>query len=435
MEHALTGRSRFVACLLLLAAAGLPALAGGCGDGDGDAPVKVDVSRSSRLRIAAPAVAVSDRQGLREGGAAFAIDLYSRVRSGGGNVVFSPASVSVALSMTYAGARGTTDQEMARVLRFLPQAQQHAAMNEVEAALADRGAGAMGADGGPFRLRLVNTVWSQTGAHLETPFLDTLAEHYGAGVNLLDFATMPEPARQTINGWVSDQTEKKIEDLIPQGVITRDTRLVLTNAIYFNGAWKVPFAGRTGDAPWNKSDGTTSTVQMMRTEASLPAAVLPGLHAVALPYADERLSLLVVVPDAGKFAEVEAGFDGAALAGVVAALKVQTVSLGLPRFKFEAGVSLKQALMAMGMQTAFGAGADLSGIDGTRSLVIQDVIHKAFIAVAEKGTEAAAATAVVVGRTSAPQVELRLTVDRPFLFFLRDEPTGAILFMGRVLAP
>jgi serpin B len=419
----------------LLACASVLSTLAGAAACSNEEPVVPDAVHSEKVRAAAPLVAEADRQALAQGNAAFALELYGRVKASGENVVLSPISVSTALAMTYAGARGETEAQMAKALHFAPQAQLHPAMNELDAALATRGQGAKGADGGPFRLRIVNATWAQRGGSFLPGFLDTLAENYGAGLNVLDFQRAPEAARQTINRWVTQETEERIKELIPTGAINAMTALVLTNAIYFNGAWKTPFPENTAPAAFKRLDGRTVMVPTMRTEGSLRAAAGSGFQAVALPYQDERLSLLVVVPDEGKFAEVEAGLDARRLGEITAALQAQSVILALPRFKFETPVDLKKALVELGMAAAFDAGAaDFSGIDGTRSLFIQTVLHKAFIAVAEKGTEAAAATAVIVGRTSAP-LGLHITADRPFLFFLRDEPTGAILFMGRVQDP
>jgi serpin B len=405
----------------------------GCNQDGGD--VIVDEVRSQQARETSPAVAPADRQALAEGNAAFGQALYQQVQAKNPNLVFSPISISTALAMTYAGARGETEAQMATALRFaLPQARLHPAMNELTAALDARGEGTQGADGKPFRLKIVNTTWAQKGFSMESPFLDVLAASYGAGVHVLDFIAATEPSRLQINRWVEQQTESRIKDLIPQGVINGDTRLVLTNAVYFNAAWKHPFVKPTSDAPFTRLDGSTAMVPMMRHEVRLRAATLPGLVAVTLPYQDERLSMLVVLPDPGQLAQVESRLATEGLAPVTSALQETMVILGMPRFRFETPIDLKDALSALGMPIAFTERADFSGIHAAGGLLIQAVLHKAFIAVAEKGTEAAAATAVVVGRTSLP-TGLNVQVDRPFLFFVRDEPTGAILFQGRVADP
>jgi serpin B len=425
-----TGRFWYLA---LTAASGA---AGGCSTGDPAAPI-LDEARSPKLREAAPDVSDADRKALADGNAAFAVALYRQVEASNPNLVFSPASISTALAMTFAGARNQTETQMAAALHFtLPQERLHPAMNALTAALASRGEGKQGADGKPFRLRIVNATWAQRDFPFLPGFLDVLAQSYGAGVNLLDFIGAAEESRRTINGWVSNQTENRIKDLIPTGVIDLDTRLVLTNTVYFNAAWKTPFDADTADAPFVRADSTTVSVPMMHVEARLRAGVLADqATAVALPYQDDRLSMLVVLPDAGKLAEVESRLATRGLGEIDAALAEQSVILAMPRFKFETPIDLKEALSALGMPVAFSAGiADFSGITTATELVLQAVLHKAFIAVAEKGTEAAAATGVVIRPTSLPQ-GLNITVNRPFLFLVRDDATGAILFMGRVADP
>jgi serpin B len=417
------------------------ATAGGCaGEKDDPAPVAaVSEARSTLSREVAPPVAPADRQALADGNAAFALALYEQVEAEHPNLVFSPASISTALAMAHAGARGETESEMAAALRFtLPQDRLHPAMNELTAALASRGEGKRGADGGPFRLRVVNTTWAQADFPLLPGFLDVLGVNYGAGVNLLDFASDPEAGRQAINGWVADQTEQRIKDLLKPGIVTSRTRVVLTNAVYFNAAWEIPFvAERTADRPFTRKDGSLVQVPMMSRGGSLRAGAVPGLaRAVVLPYEDQRLSMLVVLPEVGQLAALESQIGTAGLGAIDAALVERSVSLLLPRFRFETPVELGDALKALGMLQAFDADrANFRGLSN-QALYITAVVHKAFIAVAEKGTEAAAATAVVFGDPVSAPIEqpFPMLVDRPFLFFLRDA-SGAILFMGRVADP
>jgi serpin B len=282
---------------------------------------------------------------------------------------------------------------------------------------------------------MVNASWAQHDYVFRSEYLDTLAAYYGAGVNLVDFVRAPESSRLLINDWVAQETENKIQDLLPEGAIDSATVLVLTNAIYFNAAWKEPFPeGNTRDAAFTRLDGSQVTAKMMASSGMMRALATSELKAVALPYQDERLSLLVVVPEPGAFAAVEASLGAPWLDGIVTALTVQDASCQIPRFTIDTGAPVKDALLALGMRAAFAPGAaDFSGIDGTRTLFVQDVLHKAFIAVGEKGTEAAAATAVVIGRGGLPPFSL--VANRPFFYFLRDEPTGTILFMGRVMDP
>jgi Serine protease inhibitor len=274
-----------------------------------------------------------------------------------------------------------------------------------------------------------------------TDYLDTLALNYGAGVNLLDFIGAFEPSRLTINAWVAAKTENKIQNLLPQGSIDNSTRLVLTDAVYFNAAWESPFdPNATVDGSFTLLDNSTVTVKFMNQSfASALAMQGPNYLALSLPYQDERLSFLLVIPDRGQFSQVESLLDATALASMVGSLSNQPVRLSMPRFRVETDAGLAGVLATMGMPTAFNpAFADFSGMDGTRNLHISEVFHDAFIDVAEMGTEAAATTAVVIPEAqadiSSPST-LTVRADRPFLYVLRDQPTGAILFMGRVLDP
>ena len=403
---------------------------------DGGPLAAIDAATSRVERIINPQVPQADVDTLAADNAAFALAAYQKLKSSDANLVFSPASISIALAMTYAGAAGTTATEMAQALHFtLPPARLHPAFNALDQALAARGEGKLGADGGPMRLRIVNALWAeQTYAFLQD-FLDLLAANYGAGVSLLDFIEAPEPSRVAINDWVAEMTENRIQDLLPKDSIDESTRLVLTNAVYFNAQWRT-ILDPAKDGVFTKSDNTQVPAKLMVADSiSLPALAGADFRAVSLPYADDRLSLLVVVPEPGQFGQVEAALDATALANVVAGMTTKRVGLTLPRFKIETAASLKALLEALGMPSAFTAAADFSGMDGTGGLHIADVIHKCFINVAEKGTEAAAATAVIMKDSSIPMVDLYVTANRPFLYYLRDAPTGAILFMGRVMDP
>jgi serpin B len=414
----------------------LSATLAGCGDGT-SAP-GFDTASSPVQRIVDPQVPTADATTLASDNAAFAFDVYKQLVLTNTNLVFSPASISIALAMTYAGAAGTTATEMAQTLHFsLPPDRLHPAFNALDQALASRGQGYSGADGGPMQVNIVNALWAEKTYAFRSDFLDTLAANYGAGVNLLDFINAPEPSRVTINTWVANQTNNKIQDLLPSGSVDSSTRLVLTDAVYLNAAWKSPFdPNDTYDGSFTLFDGSSVTVKFMNAEDSiLPAVQGTNFVAASLPYADDRLSLVIVVPDAGQFSQVESSLDATALGTLVAGLTSQQVVLGLPRFKVETGADLVDLLKALGMTSAFISGvADFSGMDGTQNLFIGSVVHKAFIDVAERGTEAAAATGVVMSKASLP-MGLTVRADRPFLYFLRDQPTGAILFMGRVLDP
>ena len=302
--------------------------------------------------------------------------------------------------------------------------------------LASRGQGAEGQDGEGFRLNIVNAIWGQTGYPFLSGFLDILAENYDAGLRLLDFQNAPEDSRVCINNWVSDQTEDRIKDLIPKEAITWETVLVLTNAIYFNAAWYSPFDEElTQDGTFHLSEGSQITVPMMSQTEHFRYASGDGYQAVELPYDGNELSMVIFLPEAGRFEEFEASLDAGRVEAIIDSLSLSYLRLSVPRFKYEWGLGLVDTLAAMGMNDAFNAAADFSGIDGTRSLFISDVIHKAFVSVNEAGTEAAAATAVIFSFTGVPLTPTELTLDHPFIFLIRDIETGAILFVGRVLNP
>lgn len=392
------------------------------------------VVRSAKQRVSSPNVAEADLAELVAGNSAFAFELYQAIRKEGGNLFYSPYSTSLALAMTYAGARGETEREMARTLHYtVPEGRLHSAFNALDLELASRGEGAREQEGG-FKLNIANSIWGQTGYSFLAEFLDVLAENYGAGLRVLDFVGAPDDSRITINDWVSEETEDKIEDLLPPGSITPATVLVLTNAIYFNAAWAYPFQEElTKDGVFYLLDGGQVTVPMMEETKYLGYAQGEGYQAVELWYEGGELSMVVLLPDAGRFEDFTSRLDAESVAAIIEGISPQEIHLTMPRFTYESWFSLKKTLAAMGMPSAFGA-ADFSGMDGTRSLFIDDVLHKAFISVDEAGTEAAAATAVVVAR-AAPAPPKDVAVDRPFVFIIRDIETDAILFLGHVLNP
>ncbi|MBS3784505.1 MAG: serpin family protein, partial [Anaerolineae bacterium] len=302
--------------------------------------------------------------------------------------------------------------------------------------LAQRGEGAEGKDEQGFRLNIANAIWGQRDYAFLDAFLDVLAENYGAGLRVLDFAGAPEAARVTINEWVSEETEGKIENLIPSGAIDPLTRLVLTNAIYFNAAWAHPFqeeATRDGSFTLLKDDQVT--VPMMRQTESFGYGTGEGYQAVELPYDGREMSMVILLPDRDTFEAFEDSLDGERVQDIVSGLKYRQVALTMPTFEFDSRFSLNQALAELGMPAAFSGDADFSAMTGDKDLFISDVVHKAFVSVDEEGTEAAAATAVVMKRLSMPEEPVVVTVDHPFLFLIRDIETGTILFVGRVLDP
>ena len=407
----------------------------------GPSGVKAAVVTSDKARERDPDADLADVRALAEGNTAFALDLYRQLLEDAGddNLFYSPHSIAIALSMTYAGAEGETAEQMAETLHIpLPESQYYAAFNRLDLLLAGRGEGAEGKDDEGFRLNVVNALWGQQGYAFLSAFLDTLAENYGAGLRTLDFESDPEGARRTINAWVSDQTEGRIEDLIPQGVLTALTRLVLTNAIFFNAAWAEPFNEElTEDAPFTLLDGSEISVPMMRKTTQYAYAEGEGYQAVALPYDGNELSMLVVLPEAGTLETYESGLSVAGLNEIVDRLQAQSVALTMPRFETRSAFSLVDALEALGMEDAFSQDdADFSGMTEKPELYITEVVHEAFVSVDEKGTEAAAATAVVMTlRSAAPIEPVEMRIDHPFLIFIRDIETGAVLFVGRIVDP
>lgn len=416
-------------------------LAVGCGGAGEEQPVEPkepgETVKSNKQRVSNPEVSGEDLELLSEGNTAFAFDLYRQLgNEEEGNLFYSPLSISIALAMTYAGANGDTKAEMADALNFiLPEPELHEAFNALDQELESRGEDAKGADGDAFRLRVVNALWGQTGYSFLDAFLDVLALNYGAGMTLLDFISDPEAGRIIINDWVAEKTEDRIKDLIPEGAITEYTRLVLTNAVYFNASWLEAFDEEaTQDGEFSTPNGPV-TVPMMRQTTRYGYVEGEGYEAVELPYDGEELSMVIITPEEGAFSGIEASLDGEFIEELVESIVYHDVDLTMPKFSFTQSFSVKNMLQAMGMNAAFNAGqADFSGIDGTLELFIQDVIHKAFVAVDEAGTEAAAATAVIVGTTSVPEI-IKVTIDRPFIFFIRDIQTGAVVFVGRVLDP
>ena len=347
--------------------------------------------RSEKQRVTSPDLAPSDIRDLVAGNSAFAFDLYQALSAEDGNLFYSPYSISLALAMTYAGARGETELQMANALQFiLSQDRLHSAFNGLDLELAGRGEGAEGTDEEGFRLNIVNALWGQEDFEFLSKFLDLVAENYGAGMRLLDFVNAPEDSRIVINDWVSEQTEGKIEDLIPQDIIDELTRLVLTNAIFFNAAWLNPFTeSQTKDGAFHLLDGGEVTVPMMRRTAGFGLAKGDGYQAVELPYDGGELSMVILLPDAGQFEGFEGSLDADLVGTITEGLVPKQVDLTMPKFEFESDFSLADTLGAMGMPVAFISSsgpctserANFSGMTGTCQLFIQEVVHKAFVSV------------------------------------------------------
>ncbi len=418
----------FLASLMTLAA-----FLSACGGGQ--------VAASKLKRVENPNAPAADLSELVAGNTAFAFDFYQVVRAQDGNIVYSPYSISLAFAMTYAGARGETASQMADVLHYtLPEAQFHPAFNDLDLDLAARPEQAASVDkDNRFELTIANALWGQKDWPFRPEYLDLLALNYGAGMRLVDFARSPENARRAINDWISDQTRKRIQNMLPPGMPDSSTRLVLANAIYFKAVWEYEFdANDTSDRPFTLLNGETVNVPMMSQDHQkpFPYAAGEGWQAVALPYKGGLTEMIVVVPDLGNFEAVENILTAKTYEQIVNQMQTEQVRLSMPKFKFETFLTLSGLLSQMGMTAAFNPDlADFSGMDGQHSLYISEALHKAFIAVDEKGTEAAAATVIIMATGAMPSQGIELVIDRPFFFAIRDVPTGTILFMGRVLDP
>ena len=398
---------------------------------------QASIAQSNVQRETKPSTSTDDISKLVNGNNAFALDLYQSLRSKDGNLIYSPYSISLALAMTYAGARGETESQMASALHFdLPQAQLHPAFNALDLALAQHGQ-AQSKDQ-PLQLNIANAVWAEKTYPFLQNYLDLIALNYGAGIRLADFVNQYEPARNEINNWVSDQTNKKINNLLAPGTLNPDTRMVLVNAIYFKADWENQFdPNNTSDSPFHLLDGSTSHVKMMNDEhLTIPYTKGDGYQAIELAYVGDTAAMDVIVPDEGNFKQFESALNAQKLNEILGNMQPASVALGLPKFTFTQDFSVSSTLKTLGMSDAFDPNkADFSGMTGNHDLFISDVIHKAFVAVDEKGTEAAAATAVMMQATSIMMTDVNLTIDRPFIFFIRDTTSGQILFVGRVLNP
>lgn len=367
----------------------------------------------------------------------FALDLYREACSlqESDNIFFSPYSISSALGMTYAGARGQTAVEMAEVLHFtLPVEEINRAFSSLTESLGS-GEISRAGSGDPFTLVISNGLWVQNGFKLLDEYVAEVTAYYSAAVRNLDFIDDPEGSRETINEWVAEGTMNRILDLIPPGVLREDTRVVLTNAVYFNASWRKPFNERaTTDAPFILAEGSAIDVPMMTQTDYFNYAAAEGCRAVELEYAAGNASMLILLPD-GDIEEFQQEFNADLLETIRRRLSVQNLSLSMPVFEFSQSMQLSQMLRILGMESAFGAGADFSGFTGNRDLFISEVLHKAFVKVDETGTEAAAATAVVMALTAIPEQPVQMNINSPFIFFILDRESGAIVFMGRVMDP
>ncbi len=432
-------RSGLPALVLTVAFGLAPLGVSACGGNSGSNHAN-GVVQSPLARDTSPQVASSDMQTLVSNNTTFAFDLYQQIAMGNetDNLFYSPYSVSIALAMTYAGAGSSTATQMASALNFqLAPSTLNPAFDALDLQLASRAHGQAGDDGQPFKLNVVDSLWADKTFTFQTPFLDTLAQDYGAGLRTVDFEGAPETARGAINGWVSDQTDKLISQLLPDGSIDSSTRFVIVNAIYFSAGWGSPFmASSTQPTAFTHLDGSTEQVQMMHQ--SLEAGYCSGANwqATELFYDGGQTSMVLVLPQPGQLPEVEQGLDATFLSSLLSALQPAEVLLSLPKFSITgATISLTHELEMLGMTDAFDPRrADFSAMTPD-SVFINDVLHQAYVSVDENGTQAAAATGVIGEATSAISNSATVTVDRPFFFVIRDIPTNSVLFVGRVLSP
>jgi serpin B len=397
--------------------------------------VFLSASLLALVPLAAPAQVVSKVKGdvaeVVEGNNGFALDLYGKLAAEPGNLFFSPYSISNALAMTYAGASGNTAREMKTALHFnLEPERFHAAFGKIvrhfQAPAQKRG----------FQLEIANRLWGQVGMGFRPEFVKLGEDQYLGGFKEVDFHKREE-ARQTINDWVDKATHKKLGALVPEEAITPNTRLVLTNAIYFKAAWDQPFASFKKPGDYHLTADEKVAVPLMgatRFAGFFDDGATLGLE---LPYQGDDISMIVLLPKkVDGLPGLEKTLTHANLNKMLAKLENQNVEITLPRFTMTSMFALNDVLGKMGIKDAFVDGtADFSGITSEHKLCIHYVVHKAYVNVNEAGTEAAAATGVFLGTLGRPPAPVPFKADHPFLFLIRDRPTGSILFMGRVVDP
>ena len=390
---------------------------------------------SGGLSIAHADVPSSDTREVVAGNTEFAVALHGKLRTREGNVCFSPYSISTALAMTCGGARGETAKQMAQTLHFnLPADKLHPAFAALEATVSAV------QQKGQVKLAVANSLWPQEGFAFLPDYLALCQKYYSTSITPVDYAGHTEAGRKTINDWVEARTNRKIVELLKPGMIGSSTRLVLVNAIYFKGNWASQFkAELTESEPFHVSSGKSIAAPLMRQTGDFRYAESPGLQVLELPYVGGDLSTLLLLPrKVDGLGNLEAELTTQNLTSWTAKLQSHKVEVFLPKFKLTSEFSLKVTLAALGMSDAFSGRADFSGMDGRKELFFSDVIHKAFVEVNEEGTEAAAATAIVMLGSAAPSNPRPIPVfraDHPFLFLIRDHRNGSILFLGRVTDP
>jgi serpin B len=398
---------------------------------------------ASALTLMLPVGLPPEVQSVADANNQFALDLYHKLRNKDGNLFFSPYSISKALAMVWAGARGDTEREMAAVLHFkLGQERQHQAFRETRKLLNRTGPfGLPPLPNNKVQLHLSANLWGQRGFDFQESYLSLIQDCYGGGLQEIDF-TAAEKARKKINAWVEQQTHNKIQELFQPGTIDTNTRLVLASAIYFKGDWAHPFkkSGTREDSFWVTNSTKVPAMLMSQTD-TFGYFEDKDLQGLQMPYEGKDLALIVLLPSKRDgLAELEKALTAEKLAGWVGRFWEQKVNVWLPKFKTTSAMDLNDTLVALGMEKAFTGSADFSGMTGGREpLAISKVVHQAFVDVNEEGTEAAAATGVAMSLSAAPGSSgPRVPVfraDHPFVFAIRDVRTGVILFLGRMSKP
>lgn len=393
---------------------------------------QIDIPRETT-----PTVSEEQIKGLAQRGNVFAAELYRyAITNSDQNLTFSPYSITQAFSILYAGAQNEIEAELVQVFYYLPQETQHETLNALDQQVTIPVSIPWGEDGTPFELIVVNTTWGQQDFSFREDFLTTLAQQYGAGIHTLDFANQPESARQTINGWVAQQTNDRIPDLLPPNSIDDLTRLVLTNAVYFKATWAEPFdKDNTQPAMFTLMDESTIDVSMMNESLMLQYMEHEVYQAARLPYIGDTVDMWIILPQEGQFAAVEEQLGGTFFSELRNQAETYEVEISLPKFNIKSTLELKSLLQLMGLNSAFDMQtADFSAIVEDYKLFVADAFHQSTIIVDEQGTEATAATGVVITLESMVQ-QAEMNLNRPFIFAIMDRETGALLFLGRVMNP
>lgn len=374
----------------------------------------------------------TDLKNLGYSNSAFGFDVYKSLKQAEGNIFFSPYSISTAFAMTYAGAKNQTQKEISSVFYF-PHKGLHSLFGKLQKTINTM------QDEGSIKLSVANALWLQK----EYPFLNTFVKlnekYYGAGIQSVDFLKHTEDARQTINAWIEDKTQDHIKELIKPRMVDKSTRLVLSNAIYFKGNWKASFEKKnTKERFFHLSATEKIQVPMMMQSSKYKFKKLDDFRVIELPYEGNSLSMFLFLPtEVDGLGDFERKFTNKNVNNWIKSLQDSSkikVKVSLPKFKITSDFELSSTLIALGMPRAFSSMADFSGMDGTKDLYISNVVHKAFVDVNEEGTEATASTAVIMARKSIRSSPV-FQANHPFLFLIREQKTGSILFMGRVVNP